>query len=138
MENRDKQNETGQQSDISKSQSAQQPTGQAQASETGQDRASEGGQSQESFGQQGDQSNFDQSTGQSDQSSQSSQPGYGSSDQGDTLSQQRTDVEGASQARETGEAESGFVGSEGGSDTSSELIEDEDLAKDGQGAPEGK
>ena len=60
---------------------------------------------------------------------------------GETATQQRSDVEGSSFDKQpTGEAESGFVGSEGRADTSSELVEDEDqdFSKDGQGAPEGK
>ena len=61
--------------------------------------------------------------------------------QGDTLAQQRTDVEGGSLASEaSGEAGSGFVGAKGQKDSSSQLIqeEDEDFAPDGQGAPEDK
>ena len=60
--------------------------------------------------------------------------------QGETATRQRTDVEGASQPSEKGEAASGFVGSQGQQDNSSELIdeEEEDFAKGGQGAPEGK
>ena len=46
-------------------------------------------------------------------------------------------VEGAS-LEEEGEEEGGFVGSEGRRDTSSELVEDQDFEKGGQGAPEGK
>jgi hypothetical protein len=119
MANEDRQNPaTGQESDISKAQATQQPAAQAgQQAETGEQR-----EPQAEFGQ-------DQSSGSRDQGLQ-----------GDTLSQQRTDIEGASgQSPETGEAESGFVGAEGQTDTSSELIEDEDdFGKDGQGAPEGK
>jgi hypothetical protein len=119
MANEDRQNPaTGQESDISKAQAQQQPAAQAgQQAETGEQR-----EPQAEFGQ-------DQSSGSPDQGLQ-----------GDTLAQQRTDIEGASQqAPETGEAESGFVGAEGQADTSSELIEDEDdFGKDGQGAPEGK
>jgi hypothetical protein len=61
--------------------------------------------------------------------------------QGDTLSQQRTDVEGGSLAAgESDEIAGGFVGSKGERDSSSRLVddEDEDFARDGQGAPEGK
>ncbi|MDV3257446.1 MAG: hypothetical protein LOX97_06620 [Sphingomonas sp.] len=61
--------------------------------------------------------------------------------QGDTLAQGRTDVEGGSMAsRESGEAQSGFIGSGGQRDSSGQLIEEEeeDFARDGQGAPEGK
>ena len=122
MENRENQNPTtGSESDISKSQSQQQPS-------TGQDR-----QQQPNAEQSGDQA----ATGQ-DQSGQANadQAGFG-----ETATQQRSDVEGSSFNKQpTGEAESGFVGSEGGTDTSSELVEDEDqdFSKDGQGAPEGK
>jgi hypothetical protein len=43
------------------------------------------------------------------------------------LAQQRTDVEGAARGTpESGEAESGFVGSKGDQDTSSELVDEED------------
>ncbi len=55
--------------------------------------------------------------------------------QGDTLAQQRTDVEGAtSRTPESGEAESGFVGSKGEQDTSSELVDEEedDRRSDGE------
>jgi len=102
--------------DISKAQSQQQPPQQAkQQPEPGEQRQFETGEAE---------------AGQPDQGLQ-----------GDTLSQQRTDVEGASLKSEaTGEAESGFVGAEGQQDTSSELIDEEekDFVKDGQGAPEGK
>ena len=47
--------------------------------------------------------------------------------QGDTLAQQRTDIEGAApRTPESGEAESGFVGSKGEKDTSSELVDEQD------------
>jgi hypothetical protein len=126
MENRENRNPTGQDSDISKAQAGQQPAGQGQQQPAGQaGQQPEMGQQSESqteFGQ-------DQSSGSPDQGLQ-----------GDTLAQQRTDIEGGSgQAPETSEAESGFVGAEGQADTSSELVEDEDdFGKDGQGAPEGK
>ena len=125
MENRENRNPTGQESDISKAQAQQQPAAQAQQQPAGQ-----AGQQSEMGQQREPQSEFGQ-----DQSAGSDQ-GL----QGDTLSQQRTDIEGASQqSPASGEAESGFVGSEGQADTSSELVEDEeDFGKDGQGAPEGK
>ena len=108
---------TGTESDVSKAQSQQQPPQQAkQPPETGEQRG-------------------EPETGQSE----AGQPDEGL--QGETATQQRTDVEGASLTSETkGEAESGFVGAEGQQDSSSELIkqEDEDLAKGGQRAPEGK
>ena len=107
----------GTESDMSKAQSQQQPPQQAkQPPETGEQRGE----------------------------LESGQPDAGLPDeglQGETATQQRTDVEGASLQSETkGEAESGFVGAEGQKDSSSELIKekDEDLAKGGQGAPEGK
>ena len=130
MENRESQNpSTGRESDISKSQSQQQPSG------------SENRQQQPDAEQSGDQA----ATGQQ-QSGQSGQPNTGQdtasqSGFGETATQQRNDVDGSSIDRQpTGEAESGFVGSEGQSDSSSELVEDEDqqFRKDGQGAPEGK
>lgn len=115
MENRDKQDPSTQsESDISKSQSQQQSTGQDQSrAEPSQDNA----------------------PGQPDQPSDA-QSGFG-----ETATQQRSDVEGSSlDKKPTDEGESGFVGSEGKSDTSSELVEDEDkdFSKDGQDAPEGK
>jgi hypothetical protein len=131
MPDQDKQNPTtGSESDISKSQSQQQPPNQAsQQSETGER------QGQFETGQQG-QSELtgDQAaTGQA----QGSSPDAGL--QGDTLTQQRTDIEGGSlQPSETSEEEGGFVGSEGRQDTSSKLVEDQDFEKGGQGAPEGK
>ena len=123
MENRENQNpSTGSESDISKSQSQQQqPTG------------SQGRQQQPNAEQSGDEA----ATGQS----QPDQASAGQAGFGETATQQRSDVEGSSLGQQpTGEAESGFVGSEGQSDTSSELVEDEDqdFSKDGQGAPEGK
>ena len=117
----DRKQDPATESDISKAQSQQQPQGQA--------------------GQQREPGQFE--TGQRDQQQFGQQQG-GSPDEGlqsDTLSEQRTDIEGeARQSPERGEAESGFVGSKGQRDRSSELIdeEDEDFAKGGQGAPEGK
>ena len=130
---RDQNPTTGSESDISKSQSQQQPPNQAsqQQGETGQRQGQfETGQ-QDNAELTGDQA----ATGQA----RSGSPDAGL--QGDTLAQQRTDVEGGSLAsQESGEAGAGFVGSQGQQDTSSELIdeEDEDFARDGQGAPEGK
>lgn len=132
MPDQDNQNPTtGSESDISKSQSQQQPPNQAsqQQGETGERKG------QFETGQQSDSelSGDQAATGQA----QGSSPDAGL--QGDTLTQQRTDIEGGSlQSSETGEAESGFVGAEGEQDTSSELVEDQDFEKDGQGAPEGK
>lgn len=59
--------------------------------------------------------------------------------QGDTATQQRTDVEGATlRSAQQNQAESGFIGSQSGADASSELVEEQHFAKDDQGAPEGK
>ena len=140
MNERDKQNPgAGSESDISKSQSGQQPASGQQS-----DRATTGSE------QTGDQAATGQAqSGQLDQSqSGQTQSGQAQSGQaadqagfGETATQQRSDVEGSSFDKQpTGEAESGFVGSEGSTDTSSELVEDEDedFGKDGQGAPEGK
>lgn len=108
---------TGSESDISKSQSQQQPPEQAN-------------QNEEPTGEQRDQLEAGKA-----------QPGAGPDEglQGETATEQRTDVEGSSLgSAERGEAESGFVGSEGKKDSSSELVEDQEFKKDGQGAPEGK
>ena len=121
-ERKDQDPSTGSESDISKSQSQQQ-------SSTSPDR-------QQSTSQ-------DQSDPQSQDNaaSQPDQPSAAQSGFGETATQQRSDVEGSSlDKKPTDEAEGGFVGSEGKTDTSSELVEDEDkdFSKDGQGAPEGK
>lgn len=116
MNDREKQNpSTGSESDISKSQSQQQPS-------TSQDK-----QQQPDAEQSGDEA----ATGQDN----TGQAGFG-----ETSTEQRSDVEGSSlDKKPTDEGES-FVGSEGKTDTSSELVEDEDqqFRKDGRGAPEGK
>lgn len=124
----DKNPTTGTESDISKAQSQQQPPQQArQQPETGpSETAGEGAELS------GDQA----ATGQA-------QTGAGPDEglQGETTTQQRTDIEGGSLASEaSGETQAGFVGAQGQQDSSGELIEeeDEDFAKDGQGAPEGK
>ena len=109
---------TTEESDISKAQSQQQPLQQGQQ----QPEAERQGQFEK---------------GQSEQSE------TGEAGAAETATRQRTDVEGASlQSEGKGEAESGFVGSQAQQDTSSELVqdedEDEDFAKGGQGAPEGK
>jgi hypothetical protein len=127
---------TGAESDISKSQSQQQPPSQASQASQGQQTGSESRQLES--GQQdnaeaiGDQA----ATGQS-RPGEASGAGPDEGMQGDTLAQQRTDVEGGSLESE---ASSGFVGAQGQQDTSSKLVreEDEEFGKDGQGAPEGK
>jgi hypothetical protein len=123
---------TGSESDISKAQLQQQPPNQAsqQPAETGQQPG------QFETGQQ-DNAELTADQAATGQAQPGSLPDAGL--QGDTLTRQRTDIEGASlQSPEKGEAESGFVGAEGEEDTSSELIEDQDFEKGGQGAPEGK
>jgi hypothetical protein len=110
---------TGKETDISKAQAQQQPptqaNQQAETSEQADDQAATG------------------------QAQPDASPDEGL--QGETATQKRADIEGGSLGKETtGEAESGFVGAQGKQDTSSELVEDddEDFAKDGQGAPEDK
>jgi hypothetical protein len=117
---------TTEESDISKAQSQQQPSQQGQ-------QQPEASQGQGQF-EQGQPGQFE--TGQAG----AARP---EGALGETATEQRTDIEGASlQSEEKGEAESGFVGSQAEQDTSSELVqdedEDEDFAKGGQGAPEGK
>lgn len=130
---RDQNPNTGSESDISKSQSQQQPPNQAsqQQRETGQQSGQFEDGRQDNAELSGDQA----ATGQS----QSGSPDAGM--QGDTLAQQRSDVEGASlSGSESGQASGGFVGSKGQQDSSGQLVneEDEEFGKDGQGAPEGK
>jgi hypothetical protein len=115
---------TGKESDISKAQAQQQPAAQAeQPAETGEQRG------QFETNQQGQPAEFAQ-----DKSAGSPDLGQ----QGDTLAQQRTDIEGASlqSAEEEDEPGTGFVGSKGERDTSSELVEDKDVDEDY--TPEGK
>lgn len=131
---------TDSESDISKAQSQQQPPNQAsqQQQPTGQqsgqfETAQQGGAEQT-----GDQA----ATGQARSGQMpGSPPDEGL--QGDIQTRQRTDIEGGSLASQaSGEGQADFVGAEGQQDTSSELVEeedeDEDFARDGQGAPEGK
>ena len=78
------------------------------------------------------------------QSQPQGQADYGSAGQdagqSDTASKQRSAIEGdTSTGKALNESNSQFVGSKGASDTSSELVEDDetsDFAKDGQGAAE--
>lgn len=132
MENRENRTPTGQETDISKAQSQQQPQGQAgQQPAKGEKQGQQFGQGEQfETSQQGEQAEFGQDKA-------AGSPDLGQ--QGDTLAQQRTDVEGASlgSEEEEDEAGTGFVGSKGERDKSG-LIEDEDFKKDGQGAPEGK
>lgn len=121
----------GSESDISKAQSQQQPPNQAsQQPETGQQSG------QFETGQKGS-AEFSEDQAATGQAQSPASPD--AARQGDIATQQRTDVEGGSLAsQETGEAESGFVGAEGQQDSSSQLVEDQEFDKDGQGAPEGK
>ena len=69
------------------------------------------------------------------------QANYGSAGQSDTLTEQRSDIEGGTTTGQATDIEgsSTFVGAKGTTDTSSEFVEDDhanDFAKDGQGAPE--
>jgi hypothetical protein len=114
---------TGQEKDISKAQAQQQPAAQAeQPAETGEQR----GQFETS--QQGQQAEFAQDK-------PAASPDLGQ--QGDTLAQQRTDIEGGSlESEDEDEAGTGFVGSKGERDTSSELVENKDVDEDY--TPEGK
>ena len=110
MANEQERNPGSEQSDISKAQSQQQPQGQS-----GQQRETDEQAGEFEAGRQG-QPEFTQEGGSPDEGSQ-----------GDTLAQQRTDVEGAARGTpESGEAESGFVGSQGQQDSSSELVDEED------------
>jgi hypothetical protein len=104
---------TGTESDISKSQSQQQPLDRASQKETGEER--------------GQFETDEEKAGQPEGS------------QGETATKQRTDIEGASLEAEKGEAESGFVGAEGQQDTSSELVQDKDEDEDEEGfTPDGQ
>ena len=109
----------GSEQDISKSQSQQQPQGQS-----GQQRESGEKSGEFETGQEGRQEFAQDKSGSPDEGTQ-----------GETLAQQRTDVEGTTPSTpESGEAETGFVGSKGEQDTSSELVdeEDEDRRSDGE------
>src|SRR5688572_20616962 len=108
MANQDNQNPTsGSQSDISKSQSQQQPPNQASQQQP------EKGQQTDQF-ETGRQDNAEQ-TG--DQAATGQAQGDASPDaglQGDTLAQQRSDIEGSSLGSpQRGQGDAGFVGSEG-------------------------
>ena len=57
----------------------------------------------------------------------------------DTVTQQRSDVEGSAGQSPATSSKSGFIGQQGGIDSSSELVEDdEDFEKDGQGSTNGQ
>lgn len=110
-EREDKEFETGQDTDISKSQSGQQPA-------TSKDDTSAN------------------QTGEFKQPSSGSDQQVDSAGETTTLGQQGTDIEGEG---ETGSRDTGFVGSESQQDTSSELVDDEqNIDKDGQSPPSGQ
>lgn len=126
MDNRDKQSpETGRQadSDISKQQGSQQP------------EAAKGSDWKQSdtrdplTGEQGQAATGQADSGQAD----TGQADYGSAEGSDTLTGERSDIEGASLSQpETGEAD-GFIGTEVSSDATSELIEDDkNIPSDGE------
>jgi hypothetical protein len=90
-------------------------------------------QAQQQPNQQDQQSDISKSQS-AQQPQQASQADFNKERQSDTLTEQRSDIEGGSS---TGQADGSFVGSESASDTSSKLVEDDpDFAKDGQGSVE--
>ena len=120
----DKQNPpTNQDTDLSKAQNEQQPFGQQSASESTPQQQPPEGQSQQQPPE------F-----QSQQQVPEGQADYGNAGQSDTTTQQRSDIEGGTSTGQATDIEgsSTFVGAQGDSDTSSELIEDEN-AKDRRG-----
>ena len=118
----DKQNPpTEQQTDLTKAQNQQQPSGQPDQDKFAQSRQPPEDQSQEQPAGQADYGSAGETAGQSDTTTQQR-----SDIEGGTSTGQATDIEGSSQ----------FVGSQAATDTSSELIEDDestDFAKDGRG-----
>lgn len=123
MANEQERKQSPAETDITKSQSQQQPQ-----AETRQQRETGEQAGQFETGQQGRQEFAQEQGGSPDEGLQ-----------GDTLAQQRTDIEGADrETPERGETESGFVGSKGEKDTSSEMVDKQRFDKDGQGAPEGE
>lgn len=121
---------SGQESDISKAQSPQQPAAQAgQQPESGELR----GQFET-----GQQAGAELTGNQAATGQAQADAGPDEGLQGETATQQRTDIEGGSlESGEEDQAHTGFVGSKGEGDTSSELIDEQDFSKDDQGAPEG-
>ena len=132
MEDRNNESpKTGANANIEQSQAGQQPptAQQPQQPETSQQQG-QSGQAQ-----------------QPPETSQQGQPGEQSGEQpghlgqSEAMTEQKNDIEGSGgspAAGQTPSQPSGFVGSEGSSDTSSELVEDDDFAKNGQGTPEGE
>lgn len=117
MPGHDEQNPRNSESDISKAQSQQQPPIAGQQSGEGRQDQSETGQQSSDFSSQSP-----------DVESRQGQTGE------DTMTEQRSDIEGASLSQS--QDNSGFVGSEGRQDSSSQLVEEQDFDKDGQGAPD--
>jgi hypothetical protein len=135
MEHRDTPN-PGRETDLSKAQNQQQPTGQAQQQQpTDQAQPAPFGQAQQ---QQPEASQSQQSEyGQSQQPSSNADVAVG---QSDTVTEQRADIEGGTATGQASDVEgSSFVGSKSASDESGKLVEDDestDFSRDGQGAAE--
>lgn len=97
----------------------------------------QGQQPTESQGQRGDDwknAQPDPLASGSEGQSSTGQADYGSAEQSDTMTGERSDIEGSSfeKKSESGEAD-GFIGTQGSSDTSSELVEDDDgIPSDGE------
>lgn len=106
MEHRDDQNKTGQGTDMSKSQSAQQPVQQDQT----------GNNQTEGF----------------KQPEQGSDQQLDSAGETTTLGQQQTDIEG------TEPTDGSVIGKQGQDDTSSKLVQDSEIDKDGQSSQRGE
>ncbi|MEO5810088.1 MAG: hypothetical protein ABIR51_08555 [Sphingomicrobium sp.] len=122
--------ETGANANLEQTQAGQQPPTAQQPQQPETTQASEAEQS--------GQAQQPPETSQQGQSGE--QPGH--IGQSEAMTEQKSDIEGSSGGSPaTGQAPpqpSGFVGSEGSSDSSSELVEGDDYAKDGQGAPDGE
>ena len=128
MENRENQSPaSGQETDLTKAQNQQQPSGE-QGQQTGQSQFGQS-QSDPSTGEQG-QSGLNPS-----QQAPSGQADYGSAGQSDTVTQQRRDIEGGTATGQASgsQGSSQFVGSQSQTDTSSELIEEEDAFPERKG-----
>ena len=147
MEDRDNESpKTGANANLEQSQAGQQSPTAQQPQQPGTTQSSEAGQSgqaqqpPETSQQQGQSGQAQQPPETSQQGQSGEQPGH--IGQSEAMTEQKSDIEGSSGGSPaTGQAPpqpSGFVGSEGASDTSSELVEDDHFAKNGQGAPEGE
>ena len=65
-------------------------------------------------------------------------PARKTGEKSETRLDERADAEGTGRSKQEDKAKGGFVGSRSGADRSSELVEDEDFASRGQGAPDRK